>query len=135
MLLGNLNERQKQLFKDISIFVAYANGSFDEEEKNTVAAYCSEMDIPYSEDTTTDNIDEAMSEIVDISTEVEKRIIAFELIGLAYADGVYHEEERECIEKFSAKAGISATDLEKIDKLVEKVIDVNNEVIKLIMTS
>lgn len=133
MLLSNLNEKQKLLFRDICIFVSLANGKFVKEEKEMVAVYCNEMNIPYSEEPLTADVDEAINEIAEISNDTERRIIAFELIGIAYADGVYHEEERECIDKFSAKTSISEDDLDKMSKLIEQIIRVNNEVTELIM--
>lgn len=45
MYLGLLNEAQKELYAELAINLASADGTFSEEERLVVDAYCQEMGI------------------------------------------------------------------------------------------
>lgn len=128
MFLSALGNRQKELFRDISIFIAFSDGDYADSEKIVLNSYCTEMGIPYTEQTTTKNIDEAIDEIVKISSDDDKKAIGFEIMGMVMADGVYEDSERVCVEKYSQKSGIPMERFDRMVNLVTKIYAMNDEI-------
>ena len=128
MFLPSLNNRQKELFRDICIFVAFSDNDYSDSEKKVLSSYCTEMDIPYSEIASSKDIDTAIDEIVKISNDVDKRAIAFEILGMVLADEIYDKAEYECINKYSLKSGIPMARLDLMADLVKKIYSMNDEI-------
>lgn len=128
MFLSALGNRQKELFRDISIFIAFSDGEYADSEKVLMNSYCTEMCIPYTEHATTKNIDEAIDEIVKISSDNDKRAIGFEIMGMVMADGVYEDSERVCVEKYSKASGIPMDRFDKMAELVTKIYSMNDTI-------
>lgn len=132
MFLAGLSNRQKELFRDISIFIAFSDGNYADSEKAVLRSYCTEMNIPYTESTTTSNIHEAIDEIVNISSDNERKAIGFEIMGMVMADGVYEDSERVCVEEYSKKTGIPMKRFDNMASLVTKIYAMNDEIRKTV---
>ena len=81
MFLNSLSKKQKNLFMDLAIKAAEANGVVELAEKNMLKAYGIEMEITpfYSSDC---EIEMVLQEMKDISTESELKIVLFEILGI-----------------------------------------------------
>ena len=132
MFLAYLNPQQKILFRDLCIFMAFADGNYADSEKTLLAEYCTEMGIEYSEKPTTANFDDTISKINETSTFAEKRAIGFELMGMVMADDVYEESEREFVEKYSRVTDIPMDDFDEMEKLITKMKMMNSEIKKVV---
>ena len=99
MFLGILSEENKERFINLCGIAATADGMVVEAEKNMVFAYCREMNIKEHMPAATRSLDELLNEIKNGSSEQERRIIAFETLGLFSADDEYAPEEEELMEK------------------------------------
>ena len=93
MYLGLLKESQKEMFLELAINLAKSDGDYSEEENAIITSYCQEMQISFEREKKNRSIDELVSEFALLCTAQEKKIIAFEIIGLAMCDNVYHEKE------------------------------------------
>lgn len=115
MFLNLLNNNQKELFLDLAIKAAEANGVVEIEEKNMLKAFSIEMQIPARYETIK-SIDEILDTLEKITAEKERRILTFELIGIIFADGQYDKREETFMSRVSEKSGIS---MEKIQEMIE----------------
>ena len=132
MFLAFLNKEQKELFRDMCIFMAASDDDFADSEKKLLRDYCTEMNIEYSENTITSTYDEAIKKIAEISNEKERRAIGFELMGMVMADRVYEPEEREYVVKYSNSSGISMDDFDKMVDLVNEIYDMNEKIKQIV---
>ncbi len=115
MFLNLLNNNQKELFLDLAIKAAEANGVVEIEEKNMLKAFSIEMQIPARYETIK-SIDEILDTLEKITAEKERRILTFELIGIIFADGQYDKREETFMSRISEKSGIS---MEQIQEMIE----------------
>lgn len=99
MFLGILSKENKERFINLCGIAVAADGKVAEAEKNLVFAYCREMDIEEHMPEETCSLDELLNEIKSDSSERERRIIAFEILGLFSADDEYASEEEELMKK------------------------------------
>jgi tellurite resistance protein len=107
MYLSLLNAKQKKLFLSLAFNLSNSDGNFSDAEKDVVESYFKEMNIRIELNEVDTDMQRVMEEINVFCEPKEKRIIVFELIGLAMADLKYDEAERtiisEAIEIFNMK--------------------------------
>lgn len=132
MFLAYLKKEQKELFRDICIFMAASDDNFAESEKKLLSDYCQEMNVDYTENTVSDSYDAAIKKLSEISTVDEQRAIGFELMGMVMADRVYEPEERTYVEKYSAQTGIPMNIFDDMVGLIDKIYDMNEEIKKIV---
>ncbi len=132
MFLAYLNKEQKELFRDMCIFMAASDNDFANSEKDLLNDYCKEMSVEYTEKTITSSFDEAIRKITDISNDDQRRAIGFELMGMVMADRIYEPEEREYVKKYSVQSGIPMNDFDQMVNLVNKIYDINEEVKRIV---
>lgn len=99
MFLGILSKENKERFIHLCSIAAAADGIVVEAEKNMVFAYCREMNIKEYMPEEIRPLDELLNEIKNDSSDQERRIIAFETLGLFSADDEYALEEEELMKK------------------------------------
>lgn len=99
MFLAILSNENKERFINLCGFAVAADGIVVEAEKNMIFAYCREMNIREHMPEETCSLDELLHEIKNGSSEQEKRIIAFEILGLFGADDEYAPEEEKLMKK------------------------------------
>ena len=122
MLLKEFDEKQRKLFIQIANQVVMADGVLHENEKKMIEEYRREMLIEdYS----------IPEEKVDIKalvskmglSERKKRILMFELIGLALCDENYNYQEKEYIENIRIVLNMSEDEMSRVGKFANETID------------
>lgn len=116
MYLNRLNSEQKELFIDLCIHASLSNNNFASEQKETINAYCTEMNITNVRYETDKTLDEILDRINEISTKDEIRIIILEITALIISDNIYDEREKRFMESIIEKTGISK---EKLDEILD----------------
>lgn len=106
MYLAMLNETQKKLFLEFAHTLASIDGNISEQEHQMLKEYCAEMRIEYQADITVKSMDEIIDLIEKEFSDLEKRIMVFEAIGLAMVDSNYDESERKMIADLAKIFGI-----------------------------
>ena len=96
MYLSLLKETEKELFLCLAYDLSSVDDVLGEEEKQMLKLYCDEMEIEDYNLVTT-NRNEIVQEIAVESTQKNKKIIIFELIGLAICDDNYDATEKSFI--------------------------------------
>lgn len=128
MFLEMLKDEQKDLFLQLAVVAAKANGKFDETEQEMLIKFANEMNIePKSE--SNKSFDELVDELAKISSKKEKKIILFEAIGILNSDGEFDEKEAEYLANVAKKFDISKEDLEYMMSLVSYYIELFDEIV------
>ncbi|MCR5701149.1 MAG: hypothetical protein K6G76_03270 [Lachnospiraceae bacterium] len=122
MFLHLLNSEQKNLFMNLAIKAAEANGIVELEEKNMLKAYGIEMGIKpvYETDLKTTEIIACLNDICDEKT---RKVIVFEIIGIMISDSVYDETEKEFVYNLAESFSVTT---EQQDKMYELLIEYSN---------
>ena len=104
MFLSELSKNEGIAFMQLVKGLANSDNAFAKEEKNLYNDYLDELNIEESEvlDSNLDSIYEILKE----SSERNKNIIYFELIGLALIDGEYDEKEVDFLEQIGKKLDV-----------------------------
>lgn len=105
MFLKELNKDESMCFLNLVSIFAKVDNKFSKEEKVLVDEYREELGI-HIEEIKTIEYDEIIN-ILKESSDRSKKIIYFELVGLALVDGEYEDEEIDFIEKIAAEFNIT----------------------------
>ena len=128
MFLNSLSKKQKNLFMDLAIKAAEANGGVELAEKNMLKAYGMEMEITpfYSSDC---EIEMVLQEMKDVSTESELKIVLFEILGILISDEDFDNSEKEFLNKVRTSFDISQ---EKCDEMLRLLYDYSSVYQKIV---
>ena len=132
MYLSILSNEEKKLFLDLAYDLASADGDVGAEEKTMVQHYCEEMDIEWIPIFPIDRA-EIIEKIKNNSTIESKKIIIFELIGLAMADNKYEEAEKNIIMTISSKIDLTMDYVEKCEKIIGEYLLLQGKINSLIL--
>ena len=122
MLLDELSMEEKKAFWNIANVLASVDGRVMEEE-SILNQYNEEMGVNFA------FID---ASLVDIDKEIEnirssslrsRKIVYFELFGVAYADTEFDDKEKAILDKVSHGLGISDDIREVLEKSVTTIYD------------
>ena len=122
MLLDELSMEEKKAFWNIANVLASVDGRVMEEE-SILNQYNEEMGVNFA------FID---ASLVDIDKEIEsirssslrsRKIVYFELFGVAYADTEFDDKEKAILDKVSNGLGISDDIREVLEKSVTTIYD------------
>lgn len=127
MFLNELKATTKEGFLKICVYAALSNEVFAEEEKDTLFAYCREMDINEHIPETQESFDELLDKLNVDATKQEKNIIILETLALIKSDGVYDDDENDFMNKLVCGLNLDKNILEKFEKLLDKYIQVGQE--------
>ncbi len=117
MFLKSLSKKQKNLFMELAIKAAEANGVVELEEKNMLKSYSMEMEItPFY--TSNRNLEDVLQETKAISTESELRVVLFELMGILISDKEFDKTEKAFLNKVSSAFSISQTQCDEMLQLL-----------------
>ncbi|MFT8348665.1 hypothetical protein [Clostridium saccharoperbutylacetonicum] len=105
MFLNELNKNEGIVFMQLVRYLANSDNTFAKEEKNLYEDYLKELGISEGEIKELD-LNEVYTTLNN-STQRNKNIVYFELIGLALIDGEYQESEVEVLEEIGGKLDIS----------------------------
>lgn len=105
MFLNELNKDESMCFLNLVSIFARVDNKFAKEEKVLVDEYREELGMA-SEEIKAMEYDEIIN-ILRASSDKAKKIIYFELVGLALVDGEYEDEEVDFLEKIAAELNVS----------------------------
>lgn len=132
MFLNLLNNEQKELFLDLAIKAAEANGVVALEEKNMLKAFSIEMQIP-ARYRTEKKTDEILDSLTRITNYKEKKIISFELIGILFSDGTYDNQEREFMNQILERSEIQMEVIEKMISVLAEYKSIYEKMYDLVL--
>lgn len=133
MYLAVLKDEEKELFLNMVYRIAVSDDDFSEGEQNMIAGYCQEMQTSFDAGCMTKSIEEIISQINQISNVQTKRIIVFEAVGLAMADGNYDDNERQIIAGMEQKFGLDAGFADGCEAVLQEYIVFQNKINKLVL--
>ncbi len=133
MFLSQLNDSQKNLFLELAIKAAEANGQVEEEEKDMINIFAKEMDIePIF--TTSKSIREITGELIAASlSEAQLRAITFEIAAIVFADSNYDESEKQFMNELVEYLGVPYEKLETIEDLLMQYGEIYTKICKCIL--
>lgn len=127
MFLNRLNETIKECFLKLCVHASLSNGIFAEEEKETLFAYCREMNVQENIPGTPETFEELVKIINGKTSNEEKNIFILEILALIKSDGIYDEKEQEFMKKLANGFGFSDEVLVKYNNLLEKYLEIGKE--------
>ena len=127
MFLNRLNETTKESFLKLCVHASLSNGIFSEEEKQTLFAYCREMNVQEYIPDTPETFEELVKRINSETNSEEKNIYILEILALIKSDGVYDEKEQSFMKEFTYGLGFTEAIIDKYDKLLEKYLEIGKE--------
>lgn len=119
MFLNQLNQENKESFLKICVLASLSNDVFAQEEREMISAYCREMNIPDNIPDCNESLEEVLNNLVDKASDIDKKIILLEIIGLLKSDGLYDEKEMIFIGSLVKGLNIKEEVLSKIISLLE----------------
>ncbi|HHD2754057.1 TPA: hypothetical protein ACOTG0_002902 [Clostridium perfringens] len=133
MYLSMLNEKQKELFLEFAYHLVVSDGVYSPEEKALMDSYCYEMQIVLKEDKFVKPLDDILEEINIECDSKEKKIIIFEVIGLAMSDSSFDKEERELIHDAVMRFNLESDFDIKCERVICEYIEFQNRLNEMIL--
>lgn len=151
MFLKMLNDKCQDDFLKLAIQLCMEDGNFGDKEQEMMYLYGDEigktgeeLTLYYEELKKLENDGEKSSQrksrirslvenIKDNSEERGRKIILFELLGLAYADADFAEEEKEFIQNIKEVFGIEDAFVEKTSRLLESYMELQEKITKHVL--
>jgi len=122
MFLNKLTKAEGEKFLEICYIIANTDGEFHESEQSLLTSYAEEMKLYNYKIQEKNNIDELILFFSDKTEEV-KKIVFFELLGMALIDGKYLNREIALINRIQDELNIDEILSEKIKKwMYERVL-------------
>jgi hypothetical protein len=119
MFLHLLNLEEQLSFIQLADVIARANGIVDEAEKQMLESYKQEMDISADINSIPAH---SLPDIVNAFCDKKsKRIVFLEALAIAFADGVYVDEEKGIIKDLQTSLGISDEEYEDCKSWIIKM--------------
>lgn len=128
-----LNERQKQLFLGLAYYLTSIDGDYSIEEKRMIDSYCYEMQMDFNMEIVNRPIVEIIKEMQMVCGEREKKIIIFEVIGLAMSDCNYDEDERRFVCSIIEKFDIEKSFGQQCETILNEYIEFQNKINKILI--
>ena len=124
MFLMELNEKEKELFWKLAVNLVMADGVISEAEVDLLGQYQKEMGTDFELETEgAPSADELSKEIAACESRI-KRVIYFELLGLAYSDNDFAKEEQEMLDVYAKATCISDNDCKKMKECIDEIYEV-----------
>jgi tellurite resistance protein len=119
MFLHELNKEEKAAFLELAHLVAISNGIIDENEQKMLDTYEREMGLNFK----IQNLEDLSLEgiIPAFKSEKSKKIVFLEAIAIAFADGIYDEDEKKLLQELKIEFGISKEEYEEFKGWITKV--------------
>lgn len=133
MYLSVLSNEEKDIFLSVAYAVASADGNYSDMEKAIIAEYCREMQMEYKEITLSKFDETLLERINEISSEIVKKIIIFEIIGLTMIDKNYDDKEKELVKKILDIFEIDIRYSEKCEEVIREYISLQLKINQLVM--
>ncbi len=133
MYLGILENKNKELFLNLAYNLALSDGDYSEDEEMMIKSYCNEMQIELDMKNINRSIDSIIKEMSEECNIRDKKIIAFESIGLAMSDGCYCEKEIKVIESMILKFDLSREFVNKCEEIINEYINFQYKINTLVL--
>ncbi|SFC34583.1 tellurite resistance TerB family protein [Butyrivibrio sp. YAB3001] len=133
MYLSRLNNQQKAIFLGLAFNLATTDGDYSESEKAMISTYCDEMHIFFDKTSMVKSNSVLLEEMSKISDIEAKRIVVFELIGLALADGNYHVTERNFIKTMLEEFGLEDGYDSECESVVNEYLNCQSKISQLVL--
>lgn len=133
MYLSMLNEKQKEYFLELAYQLALIDNDFSEKERIMIESYCNEMRISVPEVIHARPVDEIIQSMKRECTVLEKKIMVFEIIGLALVDGNYDESEKKVIEEIMRVFELDEPYAKECEEILIEYIEIQKKMNILIM--
>lgn len=131
MFLGQLSEKEKNAFISLSIHALNSDGVFANEEKVMIQEYCKEMGIPFFNAENVISMDEVVAVFAESELQI-KKIVLLETLGLLYSDSKFDNTEKEFINEYVKKIGLTDEDVDKQTKAINEYLAVLKKVAEAI---
>lgn len=127
MYLALLKQNEKENFLKLAVALSSADGNFGEEEHFMISQYCDEMGI---DNHIPNDIEKELvvNEIANDSSEQNKKIIIFELLGLAMSDKNFAEAEETLILSLAKKLSLNADYVANCKEMITRYLELQNQI-------
>ena len=127
MYLALLKQNEKENFLKLAVALSSADGNFGEEEHFMISQYCDEMGLDNHIPNEVDK-DFIVNEIANDSSIQNKKIMIFELLGLAMSDKKFSKSEETLILSFANKLGIDSEYVVNCKEMITKYLELQNQI-------
>lgn len=115
----------------LSVHVANSNGILADEEKEMIQEYCREMGLDSF------NVKDAvpMEDVLTVFKQSDlhiRKIVLFEILGLAYADGEYEDTEDDFIIQFATAIGLNKETVEEQETLLVEYLEILKKIVQIV---
>lgn len=131
MYLSLLNGVEKTNFLSLAMGVASADGNFSEEEQVMIESYCYEMQMEYNLSCRVPT-QMAIDSLREESNENAKKIVVFELIGLALADNNFDKTEKKAIGDICKQFGVDKNYMKKCEDIILEYLGLQERINELV---
>lgn len=131
MFLNQLNPKEKETFMSLSVHVANANGILANEEKEMIQEYCREMGLDSFDEKNAVPMEDVLTVFKQSDLHIRK-IVLFEILGLAYADGEYEDTEDDFIIQFATAIGLNKETLEEQETLLVEYLEILKKIVQIV---
>ena len=129
MFLNQLNKKEKETFMSLSVHVANANGILANEEKEMIQEYCREMGLDSFDEKNAVPMEDVLAVFKQSDLHIRK-IVLFEMLGLAYADGEYEDTEDDFVMQFAAAIGLDKETVEAQETLLVEYLEILKKIVQ-----
>lgn len=133
MFLHLITEKNKQLFLSLTKSLCHADGHFTDDERAMVEQYCKELEIASDSADAVSDPKELMQQLAASSDAREKKIIVFELLGLAHVDKEFSADERRFVEELRTVFEMDTDYIQRAEELIRSYLDIQDRVNALIL--
>lgn len=133
MYLPLLDDEHKKLFLELAFHMVMADGVFCDEEREMMNCYYAEMKCEPLNEKEIREINVVIQDMKIKMGEREKKIVVFEMLGLALSDDDYAVQEQEIIKKLIGNFGISQEFPDECQSLINEYLSIQKRLNKLIL--
>ena len=133
MFLNMLRAESQQLFLETAYTLAHVDGMFVEAEKEVLKAYCREMETAFDIEHAPIALQDLKRKMSASLSPTEKKIVIFELLGLALADGEYGAEERTVMQALGNDFGLADSYGDQCEALLKKYFEMPKALASLVL--
>ena len=133
MYLNLLTDDQKYLFLDLALITANADSKEDDEELSVISEYCNEMNISFDRTESSMPLNQLLERITLVTDMTQRKIIVFELTGLAMADSSFCDNEKKIIKLASIYFQLDDSFTEQCETLIKVYLNIQDRLNNLII--
>ena len=133
MYLKLLNDQEKKAFLELACDLSAVDGNFEQAESLMISEYCNEMDISFEECSTNGDITVLLNKLNETLDGKSKKIILFELLGLALCDNMFDNKERDFIYSIAENFGIDKNIVNAFEDVISKYIKIQHDIDDMIL--